>query len=82
MKLNYASQRVAAALKDAPPNVRKAFFKQIAFLSGNLHHPSLHAKKYDEANDVWQARRNRDWRFYFIIVDDTYVVLDVIPHPK
>jgi len=31
---------------------------------------------------VWQARINRDWRFYFIIVDDTYVVLDVIPHPK
>jgi hypothetical protein len=37
MKLNYASPRVAAALRDAPPNVRKAFFKQIAFLSGNLH---------------------------------------------
>lgn len=82
MKLNYESPRVAAALKDAPPQVRKAFYKQIAFLAWNLHHPSLHAKKYDEANDVWQARVNRDWRFYFIIVDDTYVILDVIPHPK
>jgi len=31
---------------------------------------------------VWQARINRDWRFYFIIVHDTYVILDVIAHPK
>ena len=82
MKLNYASPRVAASLKDAPPGVRKAFYKQAAFLAGNLHHPSLHAKKYDEANDIWQARINRDWRFYFMIVDDAYVILDVIPHPK
>jgi len=82
MKLNYESRRVAAALKNAPPSVRKAFYKQIAFLVVNLHHPSLHAKKYDEANDVWQARINRDWRFYFVIMDDSYVILDVIPHPK
>jgi hypothetical protein len=82
MKLNYESPRVAAALKDAPPRVRKAFYKQVAFLAGNLHRPSLHAKKYNEADDVWRAQVNRDWRFYFIIVDDTYVILDVIPHPK
>jgi len=54
------------------PTSGRRFFKQIAFLSGNLHHPSLHAKRYNEGNDVWQARINRDWRFYFIIVDDTY----------
>ena len=65
-----------------PPDVRKALYKQIALLSANLHHPSLRAKKYDEANDVWQARVTREWRFYVIVVDDTYVVLDVIPHLK
>lgn len=54
----------------------------MAFLLENLHHPSLRAKKYDEANDRWQARVNRSWRFYFIIEGDTYVILDVIPHPK
>ena len=78
MKLNYESPLVVRA----PPSVRRAFYKQAAFLAGNLHHPSLRAKKYDEANDVWQARVNRDWRFYFIIVDETYVILDVVPHPK
>jgi hypothetical protein len=44
---------VAEALENAPPAVRKAFFKQIKFLQQNLHHPSLRAKKYDEAKDRW-----------------------------
>ena len=30
----------------------------------------------------WQARVNRDWRFYFTIDDDTYIITNVIPHPK
>jgi hypothetical protein len=42
----------------------------------------LRAKKYDEATDRWQARVNRDWRFYFRIIDDTYYILKLLPHPK
>ena len=70
------------ALKDAPADVRKAFFKQVTFLAGNIQHPSLHAKKYDESRDRWQARVNRNWRFYFNIVGDTYMIRDIVPHPK
>jgi mRNA interferase RelE/StbE len=73
---------VSDALENAPPAVRKAFFKQVKFLQQNLHHPSLRAKKYDEAKDRWQARVNRDWRFYFTIVDDTYHIIKLISHPK
>ena len=62
--------------------MRKAFFKQVKFLEQNLLHPSLHAKKYDEAKDLWQARVNKDWRFYFTITDDTYRIEKVIAHPK
>ena len=62
--------------------VFKAFLKQVAFLGVNLHHPSLHAKKYDESKDRWQARVNRDWRFYFNIVGDTYIIRDIVAHPK
>jgi mRNA-degrading endonuclease RelE of RelBE toxin-antitoxin system len=82
MKVDYNNPRVARALKAAPLNVKKAFYKQIRLLAENLHHPSLHAKKYDEGEDLWQARVNKDWRFFFIILDDTYLVLDVVPHPK
>jgi len=39
--------------------VRKAFEKQTGLLVQNLRHPSLQAKKYDEAQDLWQARVTR-----------------------
>jgi mRNA interferase RelE/StbE len=81
MKIDYAP-RVLGALEVAPATVRNAFFKQVGFLTHNLRHPSLHAKKYDESRDLWQARVNKDWRFYFIIKGDTYVITDIIPHPK
>lgn len=76
------SDRAVESLSDAPPNVRRAFEKQLRFLASNLLHPSLRAKKYDESADVWQARVNRDWRFYFTIAGDTYRIEDVIAHPK
>ena len=81
MKVDYLP-RALKALEDAPAQVRKAFFKQAAFLEQNLQHPSLHAKKYDETSSLWQARVNKDWRFYFHIVGDTYLIRDIIPHPK
>ena len=76
------SVAVIQALQAAPEAVRRAFFKQIALLQNNLRHPSLRTKKYDEANDIWQARVNNSWRFYFTIVGDTYRILKLIPHPK
>jgi len=81
MKAEY-KDAVGKSLDAAPPDVRKAFFKQLRFLEQNLHHPSLRAKKYDEANDIWQARVNDGWRFYFKIINDTYLILKVIRHPK
>ena len=81
MRAEY-SDAVKEALEDAPLAVRKAFFKQVGLLIQNLQHPSLHAKKYDEATDRWQARVNKNWRFYFKIIDDTYHILKLIPHPK
>jgi plasmid maintenance system killer protein len=75
-------RRALEALEDAPAEVRKAFFKQITFLAKDLRHPSLKAKKYNEAEDIWQARVNQNWRFYFNIKADTYVIRDIVPHPK
>lgn len=76
------TRRAAASIADAPLAIRRAFAKQLVFLENDLNHPSLRAKKYNEAGDVWQARVNRDWRFYFKLIDDSYVVQDVMPHPK
>lgn len=81
MKVEYG-EAVADALRAAPYPVRKAFLKQLGLLERDLRHPSLHAKKYDEAADIWQARVNSNWRFYFRIIGDTYRILKVIPHLK
>jgi len=66
----------------SPLQVQRAFDKQSALLLQNLRHPSLRAKKYDERRDLWQARVNQDWRFYFLIQNDAYLIVDIIPHPK
>ena len=81
MRLDY-SDRALRSLAKLSPAVERSFYKQARLLEQNLRHPSLHAKKYDEANNIWQARVNRGWRFYFSIVNDTYYILDIIPHPK
>jgi mRNA-degrading endonuclease RelE of RelBE toxin-antitoxin system len=57
MRIEYLP-RALDALEAAPADVRKAFFKQVGFLAQNLN---LHAKKYNEAEDLWQARVSRDW---------------------
>lgn len=81
MKIDYLP-RALRRLEEIPPSVRKAFFKQVRFLAEDLHHPSLRAKKYDESRDLWQARVTKHWRFYFHIIDDMYLIRDIIPHPK
>lgn len=76
------SERFLDALEYAPPVVRNALYKQLVLLKSNLRHPSLRAKKYDEARGIWQARVNRDWRFYFTIEGDAYHFQGITPHPK
>jgi len=66
----------------APPEIQGAFDKKARLLVNDLHHPSLRAKKYDERRGFWQARVNDDWRFYFTIESDVYVLHELIRHPK
>jgi hypothetical protein len=70
------------AYAKAPAAIKRAFLKQVEFLLADLRHSSLRAKKYDEAGDIWQARVTRDWRFYFRIEGETYILLDIMAHPK
>lgn len=81
MKLYY-TERFAGNLRSAPAQVQRAFAKQARLLVEDLRHPSLRAKKYDETGNVWQARVNRSWRFYFTISGNTYILRNIIAHPK
>ncbi|HEY4519218.1 MAG TPA: hypothetical protein VJK01_02575 [Candidatus Paceibacterota bacterium] len=62
--------------------IQRKFKKQIDYLLYNLRHPSLRAKKYDEARGIWQARADKGIRFYFLINNDTYILLDIKKHSK
>ena len=81
MRLRY-SERFLRSYEGAPREVQRAFDKQATLLAANLRHPSLRAKKYDEARDLWQARATGSWRFYFTIEGETYHLHDIIAHPK
>jgi len=76
------TRRADRDYRGLPKSLQKQVDKQFGFLTNNLRHPSLDAKKYGGTDDVWQGRVNRDYRFYFRIVDDTYRILMIIPHPK
>lgn len=76
------SDRFSRSFQNAPDRVQRDFGKQLAHHLRNLQHPSLRAKKYDEKQDIWQARVNDDWRLYFRIERDTYHLVDIISHPK
>lgn len=67
-------------LESFPFPVQKKFRKQLKFLITDIRHPSLHAKKYDEPTGTWQARVDKNVRFYFLIEEDTYILLDIRYH--
>jgi hypothetical protein len=61
---------------------QNAFEKQARLLAQSLNPPSLHAKEYHEASDLWQAHVNRYWRICFPIRDDAYLIVAIISHPR
>lgn len=78
----YFSPHFKRSFNNFSPAIQRKFQKQITYLLQNIRHPSLHAKKYDEERDIWQARVDRGIRFYFLIKGDTYSLLEIRKHPK
>lgn len=49
---SYLTPRFVRLYADAPAHIQKAFDQKLKFLLQNLRHPSLRAKKYDEARGI------------------------------
>jgi len=81
MKLIF-SDKFISRYHSLSKEIQKKVDKQITYLCRNLLHPSLRTKKYDKKKDIWQARVDRNYRFYFLIKGDTYILLEIKPHPK
>ncbi len=69
-------------LRKLPFQVQEKFYRQAELLSKDIRHPSLHAKKFDEQQDLWQARVDRNVRFYFTMKEDTYYLVSIRRHAK
>ena len=70
------------AYASLPVGLKRTIHKQINYLVKDIRHPCLHAKKYDESLGLWQARVNKSWRFYFLILDKKYYIVSIRKHPK
>jgi len=79
MKVLYTPQ-FKRSLRGFPGVVRRKFYKQLGLLLGGIRHPSLHAKKYDESRNLWQARVDKSIRFYFVIEGDYYYLINIRKH--
>ncbi len=81
--MSYALDRSNHFKRDyrkATAEVQEATDKALRFLAENPRHPSLRAKIVDETNRIWQARVTRSWRLYFLIVDNSIVLLTLFQH--
>ncbi len=74
------TDRFSRELEAFSLQTKSKFQKQLSFLVHDIRHPSLRAKKYDEARDVWQMRIDRSIRCYFAIRGDEYVFLEIRKH--
>ena len=78
----FLSQKALNDYAKLTKELQKTANKQFALLLKNLNYPSLRAKKHDETKDVWQARVNKNYRFYFRIAGDVYEIITIIKHLK
>lgn len=68
-------------LRRLPPDIKKKLEKQLLFLLRDIRYPSLRAKKREELGNVWQARVDDNYRFFFQIQGNTYLILNILKHP-
>lgn len=81
MNVSYAPH-FEERLRELPIEVQKKFGKQVSFLLIDFRYPSLQVKKYGGLKDVWQARVDKDYRFYFRVKTEVYELVDICRHPS
>ncbi len=70
------------SFRKLPKEIQDKFEKQINFFLSDISHPSLQVKKYDKEKEIWQARVDKNVRFYFLVAKDAYILLEIKCHPK
>ena len=76
------SEKLKEKFKRLPEYTRKKAARQFLALSQNLRHPSIHSKKLQGYEDVWEGRIDLFYRFIFMIEKDTVIIIRVGPHDE
>lgn len=70
-----------------PELIKRRTESALRLLMSNPHHPSLRVKKVrgeiiKEYGNIFEARITRDYRFFFLIETDAYILLRCGRHEK
>ncbi len=79
---SYFSKKFTKQYSKLPLSIRNKFDRQIKYLLQDLRHPSIHAKKKQGAEDIWEGRVDRFYRFTFIISGEVITLRAVGPHDE
>jgi mRNA interferase RelE/StbE len=59
------------AYQKLPEQIKTKIAKQLELMSLNFRHPSLHTKRIQGTDGIWEARVDYSYRMSFEILDDT-----------
>lgn len=79
---SYFNKKFVKEYAKLPVSIQKKFDKQLEFLLSDLRHPSIRAKKKQGAEDIWEGRVDRFYRFTFTISEDTITLRTIGPHDE
>ncbi len=77
-----AYYRFKKSYQKLPENIQKKVDKQIAHLSKDIKHPSLHTKKIKGREGILEARIDIYYRVTFEIIEDTIFLRVVGNHDE
>jgi len=63
-----------------PASIQKRTDEKLKFLVQNVSHPSLRVKRVQKHKGVFEGRVTKDYRFFFQITTEGYILLRVDKH--
>lgn len=71
------TERFKKAFRALPKSVQEKAIKAFRLIQDNPHHPSLHVKRVQGTDDIWEGRVDRQYRFTFQFIkeDDQTVIV-------
>ena len=72
--------RFRKAYQILPQDVKERVKKTLLNMDNDIRYPSLHAKKIQGAENIWEARIDLDYRITFQIINDSIILRNVGHH--